>query len=118
MNITMKEVTMKTEHPIYSIRLCHERAHLMADDLLRDYFDGGVNPKDQSDWWKLAHEFRKAETRTEIILDAMNQMKAAIDELEAALEQLAKSAMQTEVAPITDEEIVAAVLVGKRVKGA
>lgn len=91
MSITLNEITLRTEEPMRTIRLCYERAHLMAADLFDKYFDAGINPDDKGDWWKLAHGFHNAETRSEIILDAMAHMRDALTEVEAVMEQIAKA---------------------------
>lgn len=106
MSITLNEITMKTEVPMRTIRVCYERAHLMAADLFDEYFDAGINPDDQGDWWKLAHGFHNAETRSEIILDAMAHIRDALAEVEAVMEQIEK-----ETPPPSREVITGAVVI-------
>ena len=88
--MTLNEITMQTEEPLHTVRQCYERAHLMVSDLLDEYFsvDNGVDISDQKEWWKLAHGFKNAETRSEIILDALARMRDALTEVEAVMEQI------------------------------
>lgn len=86
--MTLHEITMMTEEPMRVLRKCYERAHLMACDLDDEYFNSGINPDDQGDWWKLAYSFKQANTRNEIILDAMARMRDALAEIEVVMKQI------------------------------
>lgn len=108
MSITLNEITLRTEKPMRTIRLCYERAHLMVSDLFNEYFDAGINPDDQGEWWKLAHGFHNAETRSEIILDAMAQIRDALAEVEAVMEQIEKSTPSPAIDAITGAVVIAA----------
>lgn len=101
--MTLNEITMQTEEPMHTIRQCYERAHLMVSDLLDEYFsvDNSVDISDQKEWWKLAHSFKNAETRSEIILDALARMRDALTEVEAVMEQIRRETPPPMIDPIT-----------------
>lgn len=98
--MTLNEITMQTEEPMQTIRQCYEWAHLMVSDLLDEYFNAGINASDQKEWWKLAHGFKNAETRSEIILDAMARMRDALAEVEAVMEQIKRETPPPMIDPI------------------
>ena len=101
--MTLNEITMQTEEPLHTVRQCYEWASLMASDLLNEYFsvDNSVDISDQKEWWKLAHGFKNAETRSEIILDALARMRDALTEVEAVMEQIRRETPPPMIDPIT-----------------
>ena len=99
--MTMLETTQKMEEPLRIVRQCYERVHLMVSDLDDDYFDSGINPDDQGDWWKLAYGFNKASTRSDIILDSMARMRDALAEIEAIMKQIESETPPPMIDPAT-----------------
>jgi len=114
MSITLNEITMRTEEPMRTIRLCYERTHLMVADLFDEYFDAGINPDDKDDWWKLAHGFHNAETRSEIILDAMAHMRDALAIVEEVMSEIERAKPTPSLDAITGAVVIAAAK-GKKV---
>ena len=106
MSIPLNEITLRTEEPMRTIRLCYERAHLMVTDLFNEYFDAGINPDDQGDWWKLAHGFHNTETRSEIILDAMAHMRDALAIVEEAMAEIERAKPTPSLDAITGAVVI------------
>lgn len=117
MSITLNEIALRTEEPMRTIRLCYERAHLMVADLLDEYFDADINPDDRGEWWKLAHGFHNAETRSEIILDALAHMRDALAIVEEVMTEIERAKPTPSLDAITDAVVIAKATTAKGKKG-